>query len=198
VIAAVGYVAPWKQLTHERFMTAVAFERAVGARWIVSVILSAALLSLFKVFNGNFVAASRLLFAVGRRGLVDRRLGYVHPRNQTPSVAVLCIGLATAACMFLGDAALVPISEVGSVASAIGWLAACAAYYRMGPAPRQRLIAVVGVIVGVLMILMKIVPGIPGHFSGYEWLALGIWSLIGLTLNWRRRIVPTAPVQTQP
>ncbi len=112
-------------------MTAVAFEHAVGSRWIVSVILTAAMLSLFKVFNGNFVAASRLLFAIGRRGLVDQRLGYVHPRNQTPSVAVICIGLATAACMFLGDAALVPISEVGSVASAIGWLAACAAYYQM-------------------------------------------------------------------
>ena len=189
VVAAVGYVAPWKQLTHEKFMTAVAFERAMGSRWIVSVILTAAIFSLFKVFNGNFIAASRLLFAVGRRGLVDQRLGRVHPRNQTPSVAVLCIGLATAASMFLGDATLVPISEVGSVASATGWLAACAAYYRMGPTAGKRVIAVVGVIVGLLMILMKIVPGIPGHFSAYEWLALGIWSLIGFGLNrWRRRV----------
>jgi APA family basic amino acid/polyamine antiporter len=195
VVAAVGYVAPWKQLTNEKFMTAVAFEHAVGSRWIVSVILTAAVLSLFKVFNGNFIAASRLLFAVGRRGLVDRRLGHVHPRNQTPSVAVLCVGLATAACMFLGDATLVPISEVGSVASAIGWLAACAAYYRMGPAPRERSIAAVGVIIGLLMILMKIVPGIPGHFSAYEWLALGIWSLIGFSLNWRRPPVPSVPAQ---
>jgi APA family basic amino acid/polyamine antiporter len=183
VIAAVGYVAPWKQLTHEKFMTAVAFERAVGSRWIVSVILTAAMLSLFKVFNGNFVAASRLLFAVGRRGLVDGRLGYVHPRNRTPSVAVVCIGSATAACMFLGDAALVPITEVGSVASAMGWLAACAAYYRIASAPRERFIAVVGVTVGMLMILMKIVPGVPGHFTAYEWLALGIWGVIGLGLK---------------
>lgn len=194
VIAAVAYVAPWQQLTHERFMTAVAFERAVGSRWIVSVILAAALLSLFKVFNGNFIAASRMLFAIGRRGLVDPRLGHIHPRNQTPSVAVFCIGLATAACMFLGDAMLVPISEVGSVASAIGWLAACAAYHKMALAPRQRFIALVGVLVGLLMILMKIVPGIPGHFSRYEWLALGIWSLLGLGLSRRRTPVPIAPV----
>ena len=27
------------------------------------------------------------------------------------------------------------------------------------------------------MILMKIVPAVPGHFSAYEWLALGIWGL---------------------
>jgi amino acid transporter len=196
VIAAVGYVAPWRQLTHERFMTAVAFERAVGGRWIVSVILSAALLSLFKVFNGNFVAASRLLFAIGRRGLVDERLGYVHPSNQTPSLAVLCIGLATAVCMLLGDATLVPISEVGSVASAIGWLAACAAYYRMAPALGRRLVAAAGVIVGILMILMKIVPGVPGHFSAFEWLALGIWSLIGLSLRVWRHSVQTGSGQT--
>src|SRR5947209_10721358 len=97
VIAAVAYAAPWKSLTSEKFMTAVAFQRAVGSRWIVNVILAAALLSLFKVFNGNFVAASRLLFALGRRGLVNTRAGRIHPQYQTPSAADLCIGLATAA-----------------------------------------------------------------------------------------------------
>ena len=167
-------------------MTAVAFDRAVGSRWIVSVILASALLSLFKVFNGNFIAATRLLFAVGRRGLVDYRLGHVHARNQTPSVAVLCIGLATATCMFLGDAVLVPISEVGSVASAIGWLAACAAYYRMSSPKGERFVAAVGVLVGLLMIVMKIAPGIPGHFSAYEWLALAIWTMIGLGMSRRQ------------
>jgi basic amino acid/polyamine antiporter, APA family len=192
VIAAVAYVAPWRQLTGERFMTAVAFERAVGSRWIVRLILAAALLSLLKVFNGNFVAASRLLFAMGRRGLVDVRVARVHPRNQTPSLAVLWIGLATAACMFLGDAILVPITEVGSVASALGWSAACAAYYAMRPARRDGLIAIAGVSVGLLLVLMKFVPLVPGHFSGYEWLAMGIWSAIGLVLGWRERGVVQA------
>jgi basic amino acid/polyamine antiporter, APA family len=187
VIAAVGYVAPWREHTGERFMTAVAFEHAVGSRWIVRVILAAALLSLLKVFNGNLVAASRLLFAMGRRGLVDERVALIHPRNQTPSVAVICVGLGTAACMFLGDAILVPISEVGSVASAAGWLAACAAYYQMGPAPRERLIAATGALIGLLMILMKIVPFVPGHFSKYEWLALGIWLSLGVALARRAR-----------
>src|SRR5579864_996610 len=67
VIAAVSVVSPWRELIGEKFMTAVAFQRAVGSRWIVNIILAAALLSLFKCFNGNFVAASRLLFALGRR-----------------------------------------------------------------------------------------------------------------------------------
>jgi len=189
VIAAVAFVAPWHDLTGEKFMTAVAFQRAVGSRWIVNVILAAALLSLFKCFNGNFVAASRLLFALGRRGLIDERAGRIHLQHQTPSSAVLCIGLATATCMLLGDAILVPITEVGSVACAIGWAATCAAYLSMGSAGTlphhsklsaiEWLVATLGLLVAIAMLLMKVVPAVPGHFTIYEWLALAIWIALG-------------------
>jgi amino acid transporter len=195
VIAAVAFVAPWAQLTNQKFMTAVAFQRAVGSRWIVDVILAAALLSLVKCFNGNFVAASRLVFALGRRGMIQSRAGHVHPSHQTPSVAVVCIGVATGACMLLGDAILVPITEVGSVACAIGWAATCAAYISMGRVGRldQRLkistskyvIGSFGLFVAIAMVLMKIVPAVPGHFTVYEWLALGVWILFGVVAHKR-------------
>jgi APA family basic amino acid/polyamine antiporter len=195
-IAAVAFVAPWHELTGEKFMTAVAFQRAIGSRWIVNVILAAALLSLVKCFNGNFIAASRLLFAMGRRGLVEPRTGHIHPEHQTPSNAVLCIGVATAACMLLGDAILVPVTEVGSVACAIGWAATCAAYVSMGRSgtlPGQSklsaaewLVAGFGLLVAVAMLLMKVVPAVPGHFTIYEWLALGIWIALGIISHQRR------------
>ena len=188
VIAAVGFVAPWRTLTGAPFMTAVAFEHAAGSRWIVSIILSAALLSLFKVFNGNFVAASRLLFAMGRRGLIDERVGSVHPQNRTPAAAVLSIGVATGLCMFLGSAILVPISEVGSVACATGWFAACAAYLRMKPQIAGRVIALLGALVALAMVLMKLMPFVPGSFSGWEWLALVLWIILGTLMG---RSLPT-------
>ena len=189
IVAAVSFVAPWRQLTGERFMTAVAFQQALGSRWIVQVILAAALLSLFKCFNGNFVAASRLFFAMGRRGMVDSRVGAIHARYQTPSAAVLCVGLATAACMLLGDAILVPVTEVGSVACAIGWSATCAACLALARAKpsvmslssAERAVAWFGLAVGIAMALMKVVPLIPGHFTIYEWIALGVWIAIGIT-----------------
>ena len=65
VIAAVGFVAPWRTLTGAPFMTAVAFERAAGSRWIVSIILSAALLSLFKVFNGRLCSRQPVVICHG-------------------------------------------------------------------------------------------------------------------------------------
>jgi basic amino acid/polyamine antiporter, APA family len=187
IVLAVSFVAPWRQLVAEKFMTAVAFERAVGSRWIVNIILAAALLSLFKCFNGNFVAASRLFFALGRRGMIAPGPGRIHPRFQTPSAAVLCVGIATGACMLGGDAILVPVTEVGSVACAIGWLAACAACLRLArwkpdvvrlSAP-EKAITIFGFVVALALIVMKIAPAVPGHFTLYEWLALAVWCLLG-------------------
>ena len=187
VIGAVGYVAPWRKFTDEPFMTAAVFQHAIGSRWIVSIILSAALLSLFKVFNGNFIAASRLLFAMARRGLLDERLAAVHTVNQTPSAAVVAAGIATGLCMFLGSAILVPIEEVGSVASAIGWFAVCASFLAMKPRAGDYVIAIAGALVGIAMALMKLLPFVPGHFSGWEWVAFAFWIVLGVVLGHLRR-----------
>jgi amino acid transporter len=196
IVAAVAFVAPWRQLTGEKFMTAVAFQRALGSRWIVQIILAAALLSLFKCFNGNFVAASRLLFALGRRGMVDSRAGAIHARYQTPATAVLCVGLATAACMLLGDSILVPVTEVGSVACAVGWSATCAsclALTRVRPdvmmlSALERAVAWFGLAVGIAMALMKVIPFVPGHFTVNEWMALGIWIALGVAAGMAGRV----------
>jgi len=196
VIAAVGYAAPWKSLLTTPFMTAAAFEQAVGSRWIVDLILAAALLSLLKVFNGNFVAASRLIFALSRRGLIGNRYARVHPFHRTPSTAVLAVGLGTGLFMFLGQALLVPVSEVGSVASASGWTAACAAYLAMKPSLNRKIVATIGAAVGLAMILMKVIPAVPGHFTRYEWIALVIWVGLGVLLNRRARLARTNDAQS--
>jgi APA family basic amino acid/polyamine antiporter len=200
IVAAVAFVAPWHQLIGERFMTAVAFQQAIGSRWIVNIILAAALLSLFKCFNGNFVAASRLLFALGRRAMVAPRAGTIHPKFQTPSVAVLWVGVTTGICMLLGDAILVPITEVGSVACAIGWASACAACLVLAHSrpeiikltTAEQALAGFGLIVAIAMALMKVIPLIPGHFTIYEWLALGIWIVLGVAMA-RKNRTPVSP-----
>ena len=183
VIAIVAYIHPWRSLVGQSFSTAVAFETAFGSRWIVQVIFVAATLSLLKVFNGNFLATSRLLFALGRKGLIHPKFGEVHSQNHTPGFAIAAIGLATAATACFGQALLVPITEVGAMASAFGWMAACAAYCRMTSSTKHLLIAALGTIVAGILITMKLAPGIPGHFSLYEWLTLAGWCLLGLALK---------------
>jgi hypothetical protein len=96
--------------------------------------------------------------------------------------------------MFWGPAILIPITEVGSVASAAGWLAASAAYYVMRPARGERIVAASGMVVGTGMILMKVVPVLPGHFSRYEWIALVAWISLGVALNKREKVLAQVTV----
>jgi basic amino acid/polyamine antiporter, APA family len=182
-IAAVAYIAPWQSLLGKRFATAIAFEQAIRARWPVQVILVMALCGLFQCFNGNFAASTRLLFAFGRRGTIAPRFGVVHERFSTPSVAVMGITAGTLLGLFLGDALLVPVTEVGSMASAFGWLAACLSFWLVEPRPRLRVIAGLGIVIALLLLLMKLLPIFPGHFTPAEWAALGVWLAIGILLH---------------
>lgn len=180
IIGVVAFVFPWQTLVAEGLGTEKAFERAFGSRTIADLILLAAFLSLVKVFNGNFLAATRLLFALGRRGLVHPALARVHPAFGTPGVAVGLMTLLTAAASFLGDAVLVPVSEVGSLAVGVGWFSACAAYVARSRGGEGRLAAWAGAAVSLAIVLMKVVPDVPGSFTGAEWIAFGVWCALGL------------------
>src|SRR5216683_2569955 len=189
-VAAVSYVAPWQGLIGKRFATAIAFEQALGARWPVRLILAMALFGLFQCFNGNFVASSRLLFAYGRRRTIHSRFGTVHEKFLTPSTAVLGITTGTLAGLLLGDALLVPVTEVGSMASALGWFAACLSFWLVEKRISMRVVTGLGIIVSLLLFLMKVLPIIPGHFSFAEWMALGIWLALGTILHRSPRSAP--------
>ena len=184
-IAAVAYIAPWQGLLGKRFATAIAYEQALGTQWPVRLIVVMALFGLFQCFNGNLVASSRLLFAYGRRRTIPVLFGAVHERFQTPSVAVLGITFATLAGLLLGDALLVPVTEVGSMASALGWFAACLSLCLVERSAMVRAVSALGIAVSLLLILMKVVPAFPGHFSRAEWLAFGIWVVLGAVLHSR-------------
>lgn len=184
IIAVVTYVYPWQQIVSGHVRTEVAFERTFGSHRIAQLILFGAFLSLLKIFNGNFVAATRMLYAIGRRNLVHPALGRVHPISGTPVVAITLMGVLTAAAAMFGDAILVPITEVGSLAVGVGWLSACLAYIarrkRDGYASETATIAWAGATVSAAIVLMKIVPGVPGSFTRAEWIAFAAWSAFGL------------------
>jgi basic amino acid/polyamine antiporter, APA family len=189
IIAVVSMVHPWGDIVTGHVGTETAFERAFGSRAIAQLILLAAFLSLLKIFNGNFVAATRLVLAMGRRGLVHRSLSRVHAAHGTPTTAIWLVALLTAAASFFGDALLVPITEVGSLAAGVGWLSACVAWLlRVHDEPRSK--AWVGVAVSSAIIAMKVLPFVPGSFSGAEWAALTAWLALGWALWLARRARP--------
>jgi basic amino acid/polyamine antiporter, APA family len=189
IVAVVTYVYPWQEIVSGHVRTEVAFERTFGSHQIAQLILFGAFLSLLKIFNGNFVASTRMLYAIGRRNLVHPSLGRVHAVHGTPVVAITLMALLTAVAAMFGDAILVPITEVGSLAVGVGWLSACAAYLlrrsRDGH-DESAAMAWLGAVVSSAIVLMKVIPAVPGSFTRAEWIAFAAWSAAGL-LFWLAR-----------
>jgi basic amino acid/polyamine antiporter, APA family len=182
-VGAVSHIAPWQSVVGTRFATATAFELGTHSVWVVRLVFAMTLVALFQVFNGNFVAATRLLFAFGRAKTIPNVFAAIHPNYLTPTVAIAVVTAATLAGLLLGDALLVPVTEVGSMASAFGWLATCVSFYMVEKSARLHVVAALGTTVSLLLVLMKWIPGIPGHFTLAEWLALGVWLALGLLLH---------------
>ena len=180
IIAVVTYVYPWQEIVSGHVRTEVAFERTFGSHAIAQLILFGAFLSLLKIFNGNFVAATRMMYAIGKRNLVHPALGHVHPLFGTPMVAIGLMGALTIAAAMFGDAILVPVTEVGSLAVGVGWLSACAAYLARRESHEPIAMAAIGSAVAVAIVLMKVIPQVPGSFTGAEWTAFAGWSALGL------------------
>jgi hypothetical protein len=53
----------------------------------------------------------------------------------------------------------------------------------MKPQFKGLVAAIFGLVVTTLMILVKVVPLVPGHFTRYEWIALAIWAGLGLLIR---------------
>jgi amino acid transporter len=218
IIAVVTWVYPWQEIVTGHVRTEVAFERTFGSHAIAQLILFGAFLSLLKIFNGNFVAGTRMMYAMGKRGVVHRSLGLVHPTYGTPAVAISLLAALTMVCAMMGDAILVPITEVGSLTAGIGWLSACAALIlrarahatRTDPSHPTHLThatplphaahpthptyptstAWLGAAVSLAIVLMKVIPEVPGSFTRAEWIAFAAWSGAGFVF-WRLRPSPT-------
>ena len=183
VIIATALVAPWRELVDQGLGPDTVFARAFGSSAIARLIIAGALLSLIKVFNGNFVAATRLLFALGRRHLAPPILGRVHPRYGTPAVAITALALVTALAACFGDVVLIPITEVGALAAGLGWCAACVALViRRRRAGETSWLGIAGAAVSVAIVAMKLLPFVPGSFSAPEWTAFAVWCAAGYAM----------------
>jgi basic amino acid/polyamine antiporter, APA family len=122
LVLSVSMTGPWQSLVAAELPAAEAFERALGAPWLAKTVLVSALIGLLTSWNGFFLAGSRVLFALGRGGIVPAALGQTHPRFGSPSVAVLFSGAVTLLGAFLGRGALLAFVNVGSFCIAAAFL----------------------------------------------------------------------------
>lgn len=189
VILALSLCLPWQETIKFEMPTANAFQAAFGYTWATKLVVFAAFLGLITTFNAFFIASTRLIFALGRGGLLTTWLGDVDEKRQTPKNAILFVGLLTIIGPFLGKSSLLPIVNVGSLAFISGWFVTCLSSVRLRKtAPemnrpykvKHKINLYVGTAISGLLIIFMIFPGSSAQLKWpLEYALFAGWMLLG-------------------
>ncbi|MBL8243583.1 MAG: APC family permease [Rhodanobacteraceae bacterium] len=147
-----------------------------GALWTpgFTLLLLGAGVSMLGYLHGNILGNSRLLYALGRDGLLPAAVGRVHPRTRVPHVAVLVHAAVALALALSGDFATLALVSGGAVG--LLYLLVCIAAWhlqRRGARGHEQPMHLPG---GPLIPLIGIAAMglILASLSQQEWIAIGV------------------------
>jgi APA family basic amino acid/polyamine antiporter len=175
-LAALGAL-PWQLLGASSVPLADAATGVFGptGAQLVSV---AALLTTATTANAALVVGSRVIFAMGRDGLLPRNLGRVHPRTGAPWPALVLTGACLAAVAACGSTAL--SAGVGGFLYALHYVLPLIGLIRVrmhgGPRPAfvtPAIWLVLPLALGGCGLLLG-ASGVSGALGGAGWISLGL------------------------
>jgi amino acid transporter len=156
LVAVVAVAAqPTSEFEGQEAGLAAILEKVTGTSWPASVLAAGAIISIFSVTLVTIYGQTRILFAIGRDGMLPRFFATVNPRTQTPVNNTIVVAIVVALL-----AGLLPINFLAEMTS-IGTLVAF-------------LVVSVGVI-----ILRRTAPDLPRGFTVPGYPVTPILSILG-------------------
>lgn len=192
IILAAASAFPWKEFASlETPALAFMFYRLYGkglGSFLYYITIIGSLGGLLSTYNGMFIAATRLLFSMGRSRLLPERFSK-KSKADMPYVAILFCGGATLIGPFFGESVIRPLTNVGSLAFVLGWLITCYATFKLRKtepdlnrpieAGKGDGIIIISIVISAILALLLLIPGSPG-FMSYGSLAIFIgWLILG-------------------
>ncbi|WP_412519350.1 APC family permease [Staphylococcus simulans] len=152
------------------------------------VLAIAIIMGIFTGLNGFLMSSSRLLFSMGRSGIMPSVFSKIHPRFKTPYVAILFLGALTLIAPWLGRTALTWIVDMSSTGVSIAYLVTCLSATKLFSfnkesntyAPVYKSFAIVGSIFAFIFLGLLLIPGSPAALSMPSYIALIVWLILGL------------------
>lgn len=185
---AVGLSLNISDLGTSGIATADAMRAAWGSDLAGAVMVLAGVGGILTSWNAFVIGGSRVMFALSEAGMIPKVFSQLHPRYNTPYVAILTIGLLSCISPFFGRAILVWLVNAGSfmVIIAYGFVAFAFIRLRQLEPDMERPFRVPGgTAVGWIALIMAFLLGLlflpfsPSALGPYEWMVVLGGSVIG-------------------
>lgn len=157
-----------------------------------TILIVGGILGILTSWNGFFMGATRLLFAMGRYKMLPQLFGKVHPRYGTPWAATILVGSVCIIAPLLGRNALIWFVDTSSFCALFGYCCVCLAFVLLRKKEpelnrpfRVRFGMPVGTLIICIVILYFIIyvqDTLTDLNSFNELILIGIWLALGLFL----------------
>ncbi len=193
LIFAVSMIMPWPEMAKLPVPMAQLFTAAKGWKVVSQVVIWGAMAGLITTLNAFFVAATRVVFALGRANLMPRKFGEIHPKYKTPTYATYFVGALTVMGPFIGKPLIAPFTNVGSLAFMLVWCAIALSAYKLRvdapdftrpyAMPGGKAMALIAFVCCLAITATLVVPASAGSLKPSEHLMFAGWVALGI-INW--------------
>lgn len=190
IILGISFAAPLEVRNAGLVPVADSISFCLNSQTFGNIIIFGGILGIFSSWNGFMVAATRIIFAMGRAKMIAPVFGKLHPKYKTPSAAILLVGFICSVAPLFGEEALIWLVNVSSFEAVLSYLSISIAFivirkkepgldrpyfFRFG-----KPLAYCVIISLVLLLIMYSPIGLGLLKWPYEWLIIFIWIVIGV------------------
>ncbi len=189
-IYSFGTIIDWHEFVRSSVPALAVLERVNLFFYIAMLII--ATLGPLGPMNSFFGASTRLMLALGRKGMLPESFAEIDPNSGVPKKAVIVMGALTLIGPFLGNNMLIPLTSVASLGFVFACTMAGLACWKLRktepdlPRPYTVNGGMFGIgaaiLAGTLIIALMVVPMSPAALKPIEWAITIAWIAIGFVI----------------
>ena len=189
-IYSFGTIIDWHEFVRSSVPALAVLERVNLFFYIAMLII--ATLGPLGPMNSFFGASTRLMLALGRKGMLPESFAEIDPNSGVPKQAVIVMGALTLIGPFLGNNMLIPLTSVASLGFVFACTMAGLACWKLRktepdlPRPYTVNGGMFGIgaaiAAGAIIIALMVVPMSPAALKPIEWAITIAWVAVGFVI----------------
>ena len=189
MILSAAFAAPKDILSEGGLTVANAISFATKGTVAGKLIIVTAIMGILTSWNGFIIGATRVLYSMGRAGMLPHKFGMLHSKFKTPYFSILFVGIITIFTPLLGKNSLGWFVDASGFGTVIAYFMVALSfvvlrkkfpkYERPFKVKGGRCIGLLAIIVALFFIILYLPVG-NSSLTGIEWLIVLTWCLLGV------------------
>ena len=194
VVFGVGYVFNSDEISNSMstsgLVTADAMAKAFNNPIMAKVLIIGGLCGIVTSWNSFLIGGSRAIYSMADSYMLPRSFAKVTPKNKSPYMAIILVGVLSVIAPFFGRTMLVWIVDAANFACCLAYCLVAISFLiirkkhpdmeRPFRIKHYKIVGVIAIILSAIVVLMYLIPGTGVTLTWQEWIMVGGWIILGL------------------